>query len=69
MTIKASIKREIDERYWETIRSIRKEYPIGGISPDGLVSIVVYRENTAWGIKLGKVGGIYKVAVIEEIWD
>ncbi len=69
MTVKGEIKKWIDEKYWETIRDIRKEYTIGGISQDGLVSIVVYRENTAWGVKLGKVGGIYKVAVIEEIWD
>lgn len=69
MTIKALVKRELDERYWETIRDIRREYPIARITQDGLVNIIVYREGFTWSVMMGKIGGIYKVAVIEEIWD
>ena len=69
MTIKALVKRELDERYWETIRDIRREYPIARITQDGLVNIIVYREGFTWSVMMGKIGGIYKVAVIEEIWE
>ena len=69
MNLKSDVKKWIDERYWETIRSIREEYPIARITPDGLVNIIVYREGLSWSVMLGKIGGIYKVAVIEEIWD
>jgi hypothetical protein len=69
MNLKSEVKKWIDGKYWETIRSIRKEYPIGGITKDGLVNIIVYREGFSWSVMLGKIGGVYKVAIIEEIWD
>ena len=53
----------INGKSYLTIRDIRRDWKVVRINDSGMVSIL----SDGWKIWVAKIGGVYKVAAIEEI--
>ena len=61
--VRGEIKRMINEKAYHTIREIRRDWGLIKISDSGMVSLI----SEGCRVWISKVGGVYKVAAIEEI--
>ena len=61
--VRSEIKSMINEKSYLTIRDIRRDWKVVRINDSGMVSIL----SDGWKIWVAKIGGVYKVAAIEEI--
>jgi len=61
--VRNEIKRMINEKAYHTIREIRRDWGLVKISDSGMVSLI----SEGCRVWISKVGGVYKVAAIEEI--
>jgi hypothetical protein len=61
--VREEIKRKINEKAYHTIREIRRDYSHVRISDDGTISL----HKEGWKVWVSKIGGVYRVAAIEEI--
>ncbi len=60
--VRGEIKRMINEKAYHTIREIRADWKVVRINDSGMVSIVW----EGWKVWVSKIGGVYRVAAIEE---
>jgi hypothetical protein len=61
--VRSEIKSMINGKSYLTIRDIRRDWKVVRINDSGMVSIL----SDGWKIWVAKIGGVYKVAAIEEI--
>jgi hypothetical protein len=61
--VRSEIKKMINEKAYHTIREIRKDWKVVRINDSGMVSIL----SEGWKVWVANIGGVYKVAAIEEI--
>lgn len=61
--VRSEIKSMINEKSYHTIREIRRDWKVVRINDSGMVSIL----SEDWKVWVAKIGGVYKVAAIEEI--
>lgn len=61
--VRGEIKRMINEKAYHTIREVRRDWGLVKISDSGMVSLI----SEGCRVWISKVGGVYKVAAIEEI--
>ena len=61
--VRSEIKKMINEKSYHTIREIREDWKIVRINDSGMVSIVW----EDWKVWVSKIGGVYRVAAIEEL--
>jgi hypothetical protein len=61
--VRSEIKKMINEKAYHTIREIRGDWKVVRINDSGMVSIL----SEGWKIWVAKIGGVYRVAAIEEI--
>jgi hypothetical protein len=53
----------INEKAYHTIREIRGDWKVVRVNDSGMVSILL----EDWKIWVAKIGGVYRVAAIEEV--
>jgi hypothetical protein len=61
--VRSEIKSMINGKSYLTIRDIRRDWKVVRVNDSGMVSIL----SDGWKIWVAKIGGVYKVAAIEEI--
>jgi hypothetical protein len=61
--VRSEIKSMINEKSYLTIRDIRRDWKVVRVNDSGMVSILW----EGWKVWVAKIGGVYKVAAIEEI--
>lgn len=61
--VRSEIKSMINEKSYLTIRDIRRDWKVVRVNDSGMVSILW----EDWKVWVAKIGGVYRVAAIEEI--